>query len=78
MKDCAKQQIEIGDICATNQAGYTCALFLYEVVGFTDKKVKLIRKYSKEVDIRKRGGLDITLKFPEQICVIKGLHKHPA
>ncbi len=67
MKDCAKQQIEIGDICATNKAGYTCALFLYEVVGFTNKKVKLLRNKEEEI-----------LKFPEQICVIKGLHKHPA
>lgn len=40
MKDCTKQQIEIGDICATNQAGYTCALILYKVVGFTNTDLR--------------------------------------
>lgn len=66
MKDCAKQQIEIGDICATNQAGYTYALILYEVIGFTDKKVKLAHNKNREE----------VLKFPEQICVVKGYNEN--
>lgn len=68
MKDCAGQNIEIGQLCASNHAGYTCGLVLFEVVGFTNKKVKLLHHKNQEEEC---------LKFPEQICVIASYKPKP-
>jgi len=58
-KDCAKRVIQPGMTVATTQDGYTYALMLAQVIGFTEKKVR----------VRFRDGNETT-KFGLQTCII--------
>lgn len=58
-RDCAKRLIQEGQIVAATQDGYTYALHLAQVIGFTPKKVK----------IRFKDGTETT-KFGIQLAII--------
>lgn len=64
MKDIFGNELNIGDIVATNINGYTYSLIKCEVIGFTNKKVRI--KYNEKWS-------EVILKFPEQLA--KGINK---
>lgn len=64
MTDVFGTEIREGHEVATNLVGYTCALVVGTVIGFTPKKVRL--------EVPRRYGLsgtEIITKFPEQLAV---------
>jgi len=71
MKDCSGQNLVEGQTVATNYCGYTMNLELFEVVGFTEKKVRL-----RIVNKRIPGQVVVILKFPEQVSVVNVVQVH--
>lgn len=67
MKDIFGNELQVGQLVATNYHKYTSELVVAEVIGFTAHKVKL-RKYKILSGLKKEL---IFLKFPEQLAVKK-------
>lgn len=71
MKDCMGRVIEEGQPVVTTLDGHVYTLELGEVIGFTEKKVRIkihdrpghFHDPSIDEDIK-------VLKFPEQVCIV--------
>jgi hypothetical protein len=63
-KDVIGNQINIGDVVATNHVHYRYKLFLCTVIGFTPQKIKL-----EPIPGQQPWGNRETLREPEQ-CIV--------
>lgn len=65
MKDIIGQELKIGDkVACTSGAGYTYTLDVGEIVGFTNKKVRI---QEMNTSFTRNVNSPPCLKFPEQV-----------